>query len=121
MTAVPGASRSAALAHIAMAACLAQLLIAVGQPIITDDLWWHLALGRAFAAHGPWLAQDPLLFAPAGPPSPGSWLAYVALAGVAHAAGFHALRALHVASVVAILFLAWSQLRRASGSRAIAS
>ena len=26
------------------------LLVSVGQPIITDDLWWHLGLGRAFAA-----------------------------------------------------------------------
>jgi hypothetical protein len=114
-------ARSAALAHGVLAICAGLLLIAAGQPIVTDDLWWHLALGRAFAAHGPWLAEDPLLFAPAGPPSPASWLADVALAGVAHAAGFYALRVLHAASVAAILALAWSQLRRASGSRAIAS
>src|SRR2546426_7934632 len=97
------------------------LLVSVGQPIITDDLWWHLGLGRAFAAHGPWLAEDPLLFAPAGPPSPASWLADVALAGLAHAAGFYALRVLLVASAAGILALAWSLLRRASGSRAFAS
>src|SRR2546426_11386084 len=96
------------------------LLVSVGQPIITDDLWWHLGLGRAFAAHGPWLAEDPLLFAPAGPPSPASWLADVALAGVAHAVGFYALRALHAAAAAAILALAWGELRRASGPPALA-
>jgi len=115
---LPSAS---ALAHAALALCAGLLLLTVAQPLRTDDLWWHLALGRAFALHGPWLAEDPLLFAPAGPPTSASWLADVALAGIAHAAGFQPLRALHVASVAAILALAWSELRRASGSRAIAS
>src|SRR2546422_3416910 len=113
--------RSWALAHFAFALCGALLLLSAGQPIITDDLWWHLALGRAFARGGPWLAEDPLLVAPAGPPSPASWLADVALSDVAGAAGFYALRALHAAIVAAILALTWAQLRRESGSRAIAS
>jgi hypothetical protein len=121
MTDARRSARRAAIAHAGLALCAGLLLLAVGQPIITDDLWWHLALGRAFTAHGPWLAEDPLLFAPAGPPSPASWLSDVALAGVLNAAGFYALRALHVAAVAAILALAWVQLRRASGSRAIAS
>jgi hypothetical protein len=109
------------LSHAAFALCAALLVLAAGQPIITDDLWWHLALGRAFAQHGPWLAEDPLLFAPAGVPSPASWLADLALAGVAGSAGFYALRALHAAVVAAILALAWVELRRASASAAIAS
>lgn len=95
--------------------------MAVGQPIFTDDLWWHLALGRAFAEHGPWLAEDPLLFAPAGPPSPSSWLSDVALAHLAQTVGFIGLRVLHVAFVAGILALVWSLLRRASRSAAIAS
>jgi hypothetical protein len=111
----------AAVAHAAAAITGALLLCAVGQPIFTDDLWWHLALGRAFAAHGPWLAEDPLLFAAAGPPAPASWLADVALAGVASAGGFYALRALHVAIVAAILALVWSEFLRAGRSRALAS
>jgi len=111
----------AALAHGSAAIGCALLLCAVGQPIFTDDLWWHLALGREFAAHGPWLAEDPLLFAPAGPPSPASWLSDVALAGAADAVGWNGLRLLHIALVAAILALAWSQLRRASRSPALAS
>src|SRR5262245_11551222 len=87
----------AALAHGAAALGCGMLLLAVGRPIFTDDLWWHLALGRAFAEGGPWLAADPLLFAPAGPPTPASWLADIALASVARAAGFGTLRVLHVA------------------------
>jgi hypothetical protein len=106
---------------VAAAITCALLLCAVGQPIFTDDLWWHLALGRAFAAHGPWLAEDPLLFAAAGPPAPASWLADLALAGTASAAGFYALRALHVAIAAAILALTWSEFFRASRSRAVAS
>ena len=41
-------------------------------------MWWHLALGRAYAAQGPWLDADPLLYtataapAPATPPLAGS-------------------------------------------------
>jgi hypothetical protein len=110
-----------ALAHLSLAVCGGLVLVAAGQPLNTDDLWWHLALGRVFAAHGPWLADDPLLFAPAAPPSPASWLSDLGLAALAHTAGFYALRVLLVASVAAILALAWSLLRRASGSRAFAS
>ena len=106
---------------MAAAIACAALLCAVGQPIFTDDFWWHLALGRAFAEHGPWLAEDPLLFTAAGPPAPASWLADVALHGVARAGGFYALRALHVAIVAAILALVWSEFFRACRSRAIAS
>ena len=105
-----------AIAHAAAATVCGALLYAVGQPIFTDDLWWHLALGRAFAEHGPRLAEDPLLFAPAGPPSPASWLADVALARLAGSAGFAALRALHVAVVAGILALAWSVMWRASSA-----
>ena len=64
---------SARRAIAAAAVACGLLLYAVGQPIFTDDLWWHLGLGRAFAQHGPWLAEDPLLFAPAGPPSALFW------------------------------------------------
>ena len=104
----------------ALAGC-ALLVVAAGQPIFSDDVWWHLALGRSFWAEGPRLAADPLLFAPAAAPSPAAWLADLSLFGVAHGAGFGALRALHVALVAASLALAGSLARRASGSAAVAS
>ena len=110
----------AALCHGATAVAAALLLLAVGQPLFTDDAWWHLALGRAFAERGPWLAEDPLLFAAAGPPSPSAWLFDLALHGTHALAGFAGLRALHVVSVAAVLGLAWSLLRRASGSALVA-
>jgi hypothetical protein len=117
------AARTAAPAVVAATAAIvacALLLLAVGQPIFTDDVWWHLAFGRAFAEHGPWLTDDPLLFDAAGPPAPASWLADLALHGVAQVGGFQALRALHVAIVAAILVLVWSEFVRASRSRSIA-
>src|SRR4029453_10219306 len=64
----------ATLGHGAAAVAAALLLLAAGQPLFTDDAWWHLALGRAFAERGPWLPEDPLLFAAASPPSPSAWL-----------------------------------------------
>lgn len=103
-----------------LATC-ALMLVAAGQPIFTDDAWWHLALGRAFAASGVPLGDDPLLFAAAGPAQTGSWLWDVALWHALSLGGFAGLRALHVALVAAILALAWSQLRRASASAALAS
>ncbi len=65
--------------HAIAAALLALLLAAVGQPIFTDDLWWHLALGEARASTGMSLEQDPLLYTAAGPPSSSPWLSQVVL------------------------------------------
>jgi hypothetical protein len=109
------------VAHAALALLCGALLARVGQPIITDDLWWHLGLGEAFAQHGPWLSEDPLLFTAPGPPDTASWLADVALYTVWRHTGFAGLRVLHAAWVASILALAWSLLRRASRSRAAAS
>ncbi|NRA10171.1 MAG: hypothetical protein HRU02_18595, partial [Myxococcales bacterium] len=36
--------------HAALGVQGALLLYAAGRPLFTDDLWWHLALGRAFLA-----------------------------------------------------------------------
>ena len=69
----------AALGHGAAALTAALVLAAAGQPLFTDDAWWHLGLGRAFAAAGPWLSEDPLLFDAAAPPSPSAWLFDLAL------------------------------------------
>ena len=115
------AAPPALLAHAAAFAGGALLLLAVGQPIFTDDLWWHLALGRGFRAGGPWLDADPLLAAAAGPPSPASWWSDVALFELSRAGGFAALRALHAAAVAAILAAVWAALQRASRSPILAS
>ncbi len=109
------------LGHAAFAGVAILLLLAAGQPLLTDDTWLHLALGKAYAAEGPWLSADPLLARALGPPAPAAWLFDVGLFGVERWAGFSGLRAVHVAGVAAILALTWSLLRRASGSRLFAS
>ena len=44
-----------------MAAVALLLLVSAGQPLFTEDTWWHLAMGEAYRANGPWLAADPTL------------------------------------------------------------
>jgi hypothetical protein len=106
---------------VAFTGLAALLLVAAGQPILTDDAWLHLALGKAYAAAGPWLDADPLLANALGPPTPTAWLFDAGLFGIERWAGFTGLRAVHVAGVATILALAWWLLRRASGSRIFAS
>jgi hypothetical protein len=96
------------------------LLYSTGRPIFTDDLWWHLALGRAYLAEGPWLAADPLLFAAEGPPTPAAWLFDAASYRVLSVGGFTLLRIFHVAWVVGLLAFAWWSFRRAGATRAVA-
>jgi hypothetical protein len=110
-----------AISFAALVVLVGLLLVAVGQPLYTDDTWWHLALGRAYAQAGPWLVGDPLLFTAPGPPAPASWLADLALYATETFGGFTALRALHVATVAGIVALGWSLLARASGSRLLAN
>ena len=107
--------------YASLGACCGLVLVAVGQPIFTDDLWWHLGLGAAYAEQGPWLAGDPLLFTATGAPSPSSWFADLGLFAWLQAAGFTGLRALHVGLVVAILALVWTSARRVGGSPRVAS
>ncbi|MEE3329063.1 MAG: hypothetical protein VX252_17115 [Myxococcota bacterium] len=91
-------------------------LIAVGQPIITDDTWIHLTLGRAYFEQGPWLEADPLLADALGPPLPAAWLTGAFLHGIERVAGFGGLRVFHVLIVAVIGILAFSILKRASQS-----
>jgi tetratricopeptide (TPR) repeat protein len=97
------------------------VLATAAQPLQTDDMWWHLALGRAYAGDGPWLADDPLLHTAAGPPDPAAWLSDLGLHLVGSFGGFPALRIAHALLVATILGLCWSLLHRASGSRGAAS
>ncbi len=100
---------------------LGLLLVATGQPILSDDIWLHLSLGRAYAAEGPWLSADPLLAAAPGPPLPSAWLTDVIFYLGQWLTGFQGLRILHVGLVAALLLLAGSALKRASGSLLVAS
>lgn len=109
------------LSHLALLAAGGLVLIAAGQPLLADDLWWHLALGREYSQAGPWIEQDPLLFTSEGPPRPSSWLAEVGLHQLHLRIGFSGLRIVHVAILLGLLTLVWSLFRRASGSAAAAS
>lgn len=114
-------NRPALIAGLAFG-CLALLILAVaGQPLITDDTWLHLALGRAYAQSGPWLAADPLLANAPAAPLPTAWLFDLAAHGVRVTTGFTGLRVVHVGLVAAILWLAWTSIRRAGGSALAAS
>ncbi len=99
-------------------ACL--LVYSTGRPLFTDDLWWHLALGRAYLSEGPWLTSDPLLFAAAGPPAPAAWLFDALLAGILDTLGLNALRGFHVVFVIGLLAVAWRCFRGAGATRALA-
>ena len=90
----------------AVAMLLAALTVwLAGQPLYANDTWIHLALGRAFAAGGPWLAVDPYLFAAPGPPDPSSWLGAITLFEIQSLLGLQALRVFHAAFVAVTLGL----------------
>jgi hypothetical protein len=109
------------LAHLAAAVLVGAVLVASAQPILTDDLWWHLALGESYATSGPWLEADPLLFTATGPPTPSAWLFDVAAHGLERVLGFSGLRVAHAGLAACLFALAWLALRRASGSPLLAS
>ena len=107
--------------HLAVAVLFVGVLLAVGQPIITDDLWWHLAMGGHYAERGPWIDLDPFLYLSAEPPAPAAWLFGLGLHATETATGFYGLRILHVCLVALIGGLAWNLVHRVSGSRVLAS
>jgi hypothetical protein len=119
------AARPRAAAPIALASLLivvVQLLALVGRPLATDDLWWHLKLGEAYAQDGPWLPQDPLYHTTQNQPTvPHEWLFQVAVHGIERWTGFHGLRVAHVLLVAAILAWAFRIFRRAGGALAPAA
>jgi hypothetical protein len=104
------------VARGAAAVCLAVLLFLVGRPIATDDLWWHLALGRLYSDGGPWVRAEPFLFtAPQQSTVPHEWLFQVALYAVHSWLGFQGLRLLHLAAVALILVGVYRAFSRAAG------
>jgi len=108
------------IALIGLLGVSAFVLYLAGRPLGSDDLWWHLAYGRAHLEYGPSLTTDPLLHSAELPPSNGAWLFQVFIYSVDRALGFHGLRLLHVLGVAGIGALAWVMFRRASGSVVLA-
>ncbi|MAJ61300.1 MAG: hypothetical protein CBC48_15955 [bacterium TMED88] len=107
--------------HALVALLFLMVLGSAGQPIISDDLWWHLGSGARYADEGPWLQADPFLYLAEQSPAPAAWLFGVALDGAVGAFGFQGLRVFHVLIVFLIGSLAWFLMYRVSGSRVAAS
>jgi hypothetical protein len=113
-----GAGAAAPACALALAAVLVAMLAVAAGPLATDDLWFHLGAGRAYASEGPWPARDPLLHT-AAPHAPvqHEWLFGVGVYALERAFGLHGLRALHgalVAGIAAAVLLAFR--RAAPGS-----
>ncbi len=110
---------------LALGALLPLLAIVVwlaGRPLATDDAWWHLALGRAYAQEGPWIDSEPMFHTVRDQPTvPQEWLFQVALHALQRAVGFHGLRVFHATAAAAILALAFACFRRAAPTRASAA
>ena len=107
------AANAGALAGLAV--LVAAVLFLAAGPLTTNDLWWHLAHGRAYSEHGPWPATDPCLATAERGPIPHQWLFALAAHGIERVAGLHALRVTHALALVAIVGLAWSVFRREAG------
>jgi len=114
--------RAAAALAAAALACLAALqLYLAARPLSTDDLWWHLAMGKVYSARGPWPGAEPLLHTGnEDAPLPHEWLFSVALHQLERAVGLHGLRVAHGLAVLGILALAGSLFRREARSAAAA-
>ena len=106
---------------MAFAGIVGLLLFAAAGPLATDDLWWHLSLGRLYATAGPWLDVDTRLHTALAPPRPNAWLFDLVLSQIAERGGLGALRAFHALTVGSILALVWLLLHRASRSAWLAS
>ena len=115
----PGAARIAGLGLLGVAAAI---LFVAARPLATDDLWWHLRMGEAYATGDLWPDEAPLVHTTHGrPPVPHEWLFQVAVHGVDVAAGHHGLRVLHALAVVVVLSLAFATLRRGSNDLGVAA
>jgi len=103
------------LALLSLAALLALLLVLVGRPVATDDLWFHLKMGEVYATETLWPEADPMLHT-AGDrrPVPHEWLFGVIAFGIEREIGLQGLRVLHVIAVSAVLLLVFASLRRES-------
>jgi hypothetical protein len=103
----------AVIAGAALAGLLGLLLWIAAGPLTTNDLWWHLRHGEAYASEGLWLERDPCLHTAEQPPVPHQWLFAVTAHGVDAFLGLHGLRLAHGLAALGIAFLALSVFRRA--------
>jgi len=115
-----GVAIPAALAVLALVGLSALVLYLAAAPLTTNDLWWTLAHGEAYAHQGPWLEADPCLYTAEGPPAPHQWLFALALHGVERGFGLRGLRVAHALAVAGILWLVWSLFRREAEGTAAA-
>ena len=114
----PGSSHSqAVVAALALLGVVLPLLLVSAGPIVTDDIWFHLAAGRAYASEGPWPARDPLLHT-ALPTAPvqHEWLFGVGVHEVDRAFGLYGLRVLHLLAVLGLTLGVGALLLRSSPS-----
>ena len=113
----PGPARRAPLllAGLCFAVLSVHLLVAVGRPLATDDLWFHLKMGEVYSTETLWPAADPMLHT-AGDRRPvqHEWLFGVTLFGLERTIGFQGLRVLHVLVVFGIVWLVFWSFRRES-------
>lgn len=105
----------AVAAFAALAVCV---LYMVAGPLLGNDVWWHLAHGRAYLESGPWLAVDPCLGTAQQGPIPHDWGFAVAARVVELLAGLQGLRVVHALAAVGVVWLALGAFRREAGRTA---
>jgi len=109
------------VAALAALAVLAPILVLAAAPTRTNDLWFHLAAGRTYAAEGPWPAADPLLHtAHEDAPVQHEWLFGIGVHALHTVAGFAGLRVVHALAVLGTAVLAFACFRRAGVGRTVA-
>jgi hypothetical protein len=107
------------LASVSLALVVLLLLVLVGRPLATDDLWWHMKLGEVYAEQGPWVSEDPLYHTTTHRPTvPHEWLFQVGVHWLERGLGFQGLRFAHVLAVAALALWVLRIFRRAGGSLA---
>ncbi|MCB1042334.1 MAG: hypothetical protein KDC35_05330 [Acidobacteria bacterium] len=91
--------------------CAVILVVQLGRPLYTDDMWWHLRTGQIILEHG-FPTQDPFLFtAHSDKPFFHEWLFQVILASVHSVVGLYGLRFYHVFMGGICLWSVWRYAR----------
>jgi hypothetical protein len=111
----PGARAPLALASLSLAVLSVLLLLVVGRPVATDDLWFHLKMGEVYGTETLWPESDPMLHT-AGDRRPvqHEWLFGVAVFALERTIGLQGLRLVHVLVVSGIALLVFASFRQES-------
>ena len=105
------------IALIAVAAIALLLLVLVGRPLATEDLFFHLKMGQVFIAEGLHPQAEPMLHTVgSAPPVLHEWLFGVLVFGLWQVVGLSGLRVVHVIAVALLCAFALSLFRRQSKS-----